>query len=158
MKYRQLTKEQFEALHEEFAVFLASQKIDAKEWQSIKKNKPDVAEEEMNIFSDVVWEEVLQKASYIEHYSKSSINLFRCKETLIERILVKTSHKDVNFLTKDGIDWLAKNAGDASLEYFYAHKDYAKERNVEVFDLIEKGGIISEGHLYSSIAEIIKKK
>ena len=158
MKYRQLTKEQFEALHEEFAVFLASQKIDAKEWKTLKKENPAVAEEEMNIFSDVVWDDVLNKASYIEHYSKKSINLFRCKETLIERILVKTSHKDVDFLTKDGIDWLAQNAGDSSLEYFYAHKDYDKERNLEVFDLVEKGGIISEGHLYTSISEIIKKK
>ena len=40
MKYRQLTKEQFEGLHEEFAHFLATQSIDAKEWNQIKKEKP----------------------------------------------------------------------------------------------------------------------
>ena len=45
MKYRQLTKEQFESLHEEFARFLASQKIDANEWKTIKKEKPHVADE-----------------------------------------------------------------------------------------------------------------
>jgi hypothetical protein len=31
MKYRKLTKEQFESLHEEFAQFLATQKIDVDE-------------------------------------------------------------------------------------------------------------------------------
>jgi len=41
MKYRQLTKEQFENLHEEFARFLASQKIDVHEWNQIKEEKPD---------------------------------------------------------------------------------------------------------------------
>ena len=70
MKYIQLTKEQFEELHVEFARFLASQKIDAEEWKNLKKEKPEVAAEEMNIFSDVVWERVLDKAEYVEHFSK----------------------------------------------------------------------------------------
>lgn len=157
MKYRQLTKEQFEELHEEFARFLASQKIDAKEWELLKKEKPKVAEDELNVFSDVVWDDVLTKTEFIEHYSKVSINLFKCQKTLIERIMVKTTNTDINFLTKSGIEWLSSNAGDTSLEYFYAHKDYSKERNIELFELVEKGGIITKGHLYSSLAEIIKK-
>ena len=157
MKYRQLTKEQFEELHEEFALFLASQKIDVKEWKALKADKPEVAEEEMNIFSDVVWDDVLSKTEYIEHYSKASINLFKCQETLIERIMIKTTNPAIDFLTKEGIEWLSANAGDSSLEYFYAHKNYAKERNQELFDLVEKGGIMSKGHLYLSIAAVIKK-
>jgi len=158
MKYRQLTKEQFQELHEEFARFLASQKIDAKEWQTIKRDKPEMAEEELNIFSDLVWDDVLSKSEFIEHYSKSSINLFKCQDTLIQRIMVKTNDSTVNFLKKDGLEWLSKNAGSASLEYFYAKKDYSKDRNEELFDLIEKGGIMTKGHLYTSLVEIIKKE
>jgi hypothetical protein len=157
MKYRQLTKEQLEELHEEFARFLASQKIDITEWERIKKEKPTVAEEELNIFSDLVWDDVLTKAQFIEHYSKSSINLFKCQETLIERIMVKTNNPSIDFLKKEGIDWLSKNIGDDSLEYFYAHKNYSKGRNEELFELIEKGGILTKGYLYTPIAEIIKK-
>ena len=44
MKYRQLTKEQLEALHEEFAKFLASQDIDVKEWTKIKASNPKLVE------------------------------------------------------------------------------------------------------------------
>lgn len=157
MKYRQLTKEQFEELHEEFARFLASQKIDIKEWDAIKKDKPAVAEEELNIFSDLVWEGVLAKVDFIEHYSKSSINLFKCQETFIERILVKTTDATIDFTTKEGISWLSANPGAASLEYFYAHKNYQPDRNTELFDLIEKGGVIAKGDLYQSIAQFIKK-
>jgi hypothetical protein len=157
MKYRQLVKEQFEELHEEFARFLASQKIDTKEWQTLKKDKPEIAEEEMNVFSDVVWEEVLTNAEFIEHFSKSSINLFKCQETLIERIMIKTSNPEIDFHTEEGVLWLTKNAGDESLEYFYAHKNYSKERNLELFELVEKGSHISKGGLYKSAAEIIKK-
>ena len=39
MKYIQLTKEQLLELHQEFSTFLASQQIDAKEWNTIKKDK-----------------------------------------------------------------------------------------------------------------------
>ena len=157
MKYRQLTKEQFEELHEEFARFLASQKIDVVEWQKLKTEKPAVAEDEMNVFSDVVWDEVLTKAQFLEHFFKSSINLFKCQETLIERIMIKTSNVEIDFQTEEGVLWLTKNAGDASLEYFYAHKNYSLERNVELFDLIEKGSHITKGGLYTSASQIIKK-
>ena len=70
MKYRQLTKEQFESLHEDFARFLATQSIDAIEWNQIKKEKPKVAEEEINIFSDVVLYDVLTKINYIYIFLK----------------------------------------------------------------------------------------
>ena len=61
MKYRRLTKEQFEELHQEFINFLATQSITGEEWTKIKAEQPKVAEEEMDIFSDLVWEGVLGK-------------------------------------------------------------------------------------------------
>ena len=99
MKYRQLTKEQFESLHQEFAQFLATQSIDAKEWTEIKETKPNVAEEEMNIFSDVVWDDVLTKVGYVEHFSKTSANLFKCDENEIHRIAVKVNW-DIDLLSQ----------------------------------------------------------
>ena len=59
MQYTRLTKEQLEELHPEFINFLATQTITAAEWEDIKTNKPKVAEEEIDIFSDLVWEGVL---------------------------------------------------------------------------------------------------
>ena len=88
MKYRQLTKEQFEELHEEFAKFLATQQIDVAEWNEIKKSKPEVAAEEMNVFSDMVWEGVLKKVNYLEHFSSDSLNLFRCDAEQIQTVLL----------------------------------------------------------------------
>ena len=55
MKYARLTKEQLEELHVEFANFLASQQIDKGEWQQLKIDKPEIAEQEIDIFSDLVW-------------------------------------------------------------------------------------------------------
>ncbi|MDP2541726.1 hypothetical protein C8N26_1729 [Tenacibaculum lutimaris] len=147
MKYRQLTKEQFEGLHEEFARFLASQNIDKKEWDELKKEKPHVAEDEMNVFSDVVWDDVLTKTAYLEHFSPNLVNLFKCEEKEIHRIVIKIE-KDINVLEQEGFEWLLKNPNDEAIEFLRGSKAYQEERNVELFDLIEKGSTISKGELY----------
>lgn len=155
MKYRQLTKEQFESLHKEFALFLASQSIDEKEWSQIKKEKPEVAEEEMNVFSDVVWDDVLTKTNYVEHFSETTANLFKCDEDEIHRIAIKVD-KNINLLEQEGFEWLMKNPMDNSVEIFKGSKPYNSERNEEIFDLIEKGSSISKGEIFDYFLRIIR--
>ena len=157
MRYAQLTKEQFEELHEEFALFLATQKIDLKEWEEIKKNKPEVADEELNLFSDLVWEKVLRKSKYLEHFSKNSINLFECNEEEISRILVKSNKSDFDFTKKENFEWFIDNSQNADIEYFRGKKKYEKSRNDELFDLIQQGSIVSDGNLYEAILKIITR-
>ncbi|APZ47580.1 hypothetical protein BW723_15375 [Polaribacter reichenbachii] len=154
MKYRQLTKEQFESLHSEFAHFLATQSIDAKEWNLIKKDKPEVAEEEMNIFSDIVWDDVLKKTNYLEHFSETSVNLFKCGEEEIQRIAIKVNW-DINLLKQEGFEWLMKNPLDNSVDIFKGSKPYNNKRNKEVFDLIEKGSSISKGEIFEYFNQLI---
>ena len=154
MKYRQLTKEQFESLHQEFALFLASQSIDVKEWKTIKEEQPNVAEEELNVFSDVVWDDVLTKTNYIEHFSEKSANLFKCDENEIHRIAIKISW-DINLLEQKGFEWLMQNPMDNSVEIFKGSKPYHLERNQEIFDLIEKGSSISKGEIFEYFSQLI---
>ncbi|WP_442266348.1 DUF6495 family protein [Tenacibaculum sp. ZS6-P6] len=154
MKYRQLTKEQFESLHEEFSKFLATQGVDFNEWKKIKENQPSLAENELNLFSDIVWENVLNRTEYLEHFSKNTINLFKCKEEKISRIVIKV-HKEVDLLTQNDYNWLLENYDTEDVELFNGTKTYSLERNVEVFDLIEKGSTISKGDLYNFFEKII---
>lgn len=154
MKYRQLTKEQFESLHEEFSKFLATQSIDVNEWKTIKETNPQLAEEEMNLFSDIVWEDVLNKAKFLEHVSPQVINLFKCDERVIERIVIKTT-KEIDLLTENGYTWLLENYSSNEVTFLNGKKEYTNKRNVEIFDLIEKGSTISDGRLYQFFEKII---
>lgn len=154
MKYRKLTKEQFENLHEEFAKFLATQSINVDEWKKMKIENSSMVEEEMNIFSDIVWEDVLNKTKYLEHFSKSTLNLFECKEEEINRIVLKVN-AGIDLLTKEGYEWLLKNYNKEEVDFFSATKMYKLERNLEIFDLIEKGSTISNGQLYNFFEKII---
>ena len=155
MKYRQLTKEQFEELHEEFAKFLATQQIDVKEWNEIKKSNPETAEEEMNLFSDVVWDDVLTKIQYLEHFSSTNLNLFRCDSETIQRIVVKVNKTNFDFLNPEDYKWFVDNSMDDTIDYLKGQKPYLKDRNLEIFDLIEKGSAISKGELYELVFKMI---
>ena len=155
MRYRQLTKEQFLELHHEFSKFLATQQIDANEWNTIKKEKPLVAEEELNVFSDVVWEDVLTKTEYLEHISENDINLFKCNSKEIIRIYIKLNDTTKSFLNGDDYHWFLKNPLADSVEYFKASKKYSEDRNIEIFKMIEMGSQISKGELFTTIFQLI---
>jgi hypothetical protein len=156
MKYKRLTKEQFEALHQEFANFLASQSIDKKEWDEIKTNKPEVAEQELDVFSDLIWEGVLTNAQFLEHFSKNHIFLFHCQEKFIDSMVLKSLVTEVDFLTKEGLQWLSDNLFTDTVEIHVGKKDYDKERNEAIFDLITQGTILSDGQLYLQINNILQ--
>lgn len=155
MKYRQLTTEQLNEMHEEFAVFLASQKVDASKWQEIKDTKPEVVQEEINLFSDLVWEKVLTNTKYLSNLSEKNINLFRCDDENIQRIVIKCNKDGFNFANKENYQWFINNSKDKSLSYFKGQKVYFKEKNIELFELIEKGCMITNGDLYESVFKII---
>ncbi len=154
MKYRQLTKEQFEALHQEFAQFLGSQKIDIDEWNQIKLKNPELVEEELNLFSDMIWEDVLTKVEYLEHFSQKSTNLFKCEKGSMSRIAINID-KDIDLFTEEGYKWLLQNPKDDAIDYFKGDKDYSTERNQELFSLIEKGAQICRGELYEYFNRLI---
>ncbi|RXR19259.1 hypothetical protein EQG63_07385 [Flavobacterium amnicola] len=158
MKYKRLTKEQFEALHEEFANFLATQQIDKKEWDALKESKPEVAEQELDVFSDLVWEGVLTNAKFLEHFSKSYIFLFHCQENFIQSIVMKTLDPNVDFMTKEGLQWLGDNMFSETTEIHIGKKEYNPERNTAIFDLIQQGAILSDGQLYIQVNGIIESK
>jgi len=156
MKYKRLTKEQFEALHKEFSNFLATQSIDKGEWDIIKNEKPEVAEQELDVFSDLIWEGVLSNAKYLEHFSKNHIFLFHCQEKLIQSIVLKALEHEVDFMQKEGLQWLSDNMFTDNVEIHLGKKEYQGERNVAIFDLIKEGAILSDGQLYLQINGIIQ--
>lgn len=155
MKYKRLTKEQFEELHQEFANFLATQSIDKQEWDDIKTNKPQVAEQELDVFSDLVWEGVLNNAKFLEHFSKNHIFLFHCQELQLQTIIIKSLVPKVDFLTKEGLQWLSDNLFTETVELHTGKKEYNNDRNESIFQLIVDGAILSDGQLYNQIQGIV---
>ena len=157
MKYARLTKEQLEELHPEFITFLATQSIDKIEWDNIKKNRPHVAEQEIDLFSDVIWDKALTNVSYIDHFSKNYIFLFKCVEEVVFSWVVKTNNPQIDFVSADGIHWLADNLFSNDVEITRGRKDISENRNVALFEIIKQGGIISKGELFNKLDSLINQ-
>jgi hypothetical protein len=156
LKYSRLTKEQFEELHQEFINFLATQAIDKAEWDKIKTEKPEVAEQELDVFSDLVWEGVLSRAQYLEHFSKNHIFLFQCFDTYVQSIVLKSLISETDFLTKEGLQWLSDNMFTDTIEMKTGKKQFSEERNASIFELIQQGSFLSDGQLFKQINSIIE--
>lgn len=148
MKYERLTREQLEELHEEFAKFLATQQITKEEWSKIKATQPKVAEEELDLFSDLVWEGVLNKVEFIEHFSPQHIFLFHFEQTLIHLIGIKLTNPAVDLQTSEGYAWLKNNLMNDDVELYTSEKPITEDRNKDIFALIKQGARITKGELY----------
>ncbi|MDG4716559.1 DUF6495 family protein [Winogradskyella marincola] len=157
MKYARLTKEQFEELHQEFINFLATQSITADEWEDIKKNKPEAAEQELDVFSDLVWYGVLSKVEYLEHISPNQIHLFKCRENDMHLIAIKLKEDKADLTTKEGFQWLRDNLLSDDIEFFNAKKDYSEDKHQDIFKLIQQGANITKGDLFQYFEKLIRQ-
>jgi hypothetical protein len=158
MQYARLTKEQLEEMHPEFINFLATQTITAAEWDTLKKEKPEVAEEEIDIFSDLVWEGVLSKAEFLEHISPNQMHLFQLGADKMTLIAVKVNNEDVDITSQEGYKWLQDNLGDEQVVFLTASKAYSDKPNMDKFNLIQQGAVITKGDLYRWFGRFVEVK
>lgn len=156
MKYTRLTKEQLEELHPEFINFLATQSITAEEWKSIKEEKPSVAEEQLDVFSDLIWEGVLQRVEFLEKIEPLQMHLFSMAEKEMRLISVRLRQPEIDLTTREGFQWFKKNYLADSVEYLTASKSYGEDRKVDIFGLIQQGAVITKGDLFNWFDEIIQ--
>ena len=156
MKYTRLTKQQLEELQQEFINFLATQSITASEWEMIKTNRPHVAEEEVDVFSDLVWEGVLTKVEYLENISAQQMHLFYLSSKEMKLISVKLRNPNVDLTTSEGFGWFKKNWQSDFVDYLVASKAYSDDPNADKFDLIQQGAVITKGELYKWFDKIIE--
>jgi len=157
MKYTRLTKEQLEELHQEFINFLATQSITASEWAEIKEEQTEVAEQEIDVFSDLVWEGVLAKVDYLEHISPQHLHLFHLKANDMQLIAIKIKNDTVDLTTKDGFEWLRNNLLDDAVEFLTANKAYSDDKLLDKFKLIQQGAVITTGDVYRYFEKFVMK-
>jgi len=156
MKYIRLSKQQLEELHPEFINFLATQSITGEEWANIKENRPSVAEEELDVFSDLVWEGVLNKVTYLENISDQQMHLFHLTAKEMKLISVKVMNPEIDLRTPVGFNWFKKNWQSDFVEYLVAAKAYTEDKNQDKFELIQQGAVITKGDLYQWFDKIIE--
>ena len=148
MKYQRLSKEQFEILVEEFSKFLAVHGIDKPEWERLQTSAVQHVDDLLDEFSDLIWKGVLSKVKYLENLSEHFIYLFSREDNGLELIAVEAQIAGLDLRTSEGFKWLKQNYLDERVIYRRATKAYSEDPFKDIFELIQKGAVITKGDLY----------
>ena len=158
MKYRKLTKQELETLEAEFIRFLASNTVTAADWENIKKESPEKAEHLIEMFSDIVIGQTLERISYLDIKRPKDVRSYYCKKDKIymKGIFIdgKTDQVfDTNEIPEKMFSKLQNT--DVELKVFKAEREYKERREMELFRLLEQGALISkDGHLYNLLSQL----
>ena len=109
----------------------------------------------MDVFSDLIWEGVLSKVKFLENISAQQMHLFHTEEKEMKLISVKVMNPDVDLTTKEGFSWFRKNYQSDFVEYLTASKAYSADKNLDKFNLIKQGAVITKGELYQWFDDLI---
>ena len=156
MKYRRLTKEQFEALHKEFAQFLATQSIDQSQWEEMKREQPSLVEEELDLFSDLIWEKTLKKTAYLENTAASQVFLFGIGSENMQLRVLRCRRADVDLSSSEGWEWALQHLQEEVIELMISKKAFGADREQEIFHLIQQGCTLSYGQRYRQLDSFFK--
>ncbi len=157
MKYRRLNTEELKEMEPEFVRFLVANTVTGEDWEKIKTENPERAEQLIELFSDIVFDKILTKAEFMQFKSKNDIKTFHCLPDKIKMMGVFVEGNTSldftqNFAPEQMMSLL--QLSNANLKLYSAEKSYAKERNQELFKMLESGCLISKGELYKLLENL----
>lgn len=130
-KFRCLTLEELELLKKEFIDFLAVNTITGDDWEKIKKSEPEKQQRTIELFSEVVFTKILREIKFLELHTSDLVSAIQCNAS--EMILIS-----------------AEKVGEEA-KIFSTNKPYTKDREEELFDLMNQGFVKSDGKLFKQL-------
>lgn len=150
-KYRELTPAELNELEKEFVDYLIVNGITADAWVRIKEEEQEKAEDIVTLFSDVILEGVLRKIRFLEHRTKNDIKVFQCLDKKMVLVGMTSINDDVDFTDPDFFEKACINPPEG-VKVYTAEKVYTKERELELFGMIQDGCSISNGQSFKAIS------
>tara|TARA_Y100001970_G_scaffold139164_1_gene171199 strand:- start:39469 stop:39942 length:474 start_codon:yes stop_codon:yes gene_type:complete len=151
MKYHRLSQDQLNSVYKQFIFFLSSKGIDKKHWDSIKKEKNNKISLLLDEFSDIIWEEIINKCSFFTFNSNNQLFFFNPKKTTISVIVIKCLNRKKNIQTNKGWNWILNNIKHKDLSFYQSSRKYPEERNKYIYKYLKKGATISDGKKFKSL-------
>jgi hypothetical protein len=151
LKYHRLNEEQFYEMHQEFAVYLASNGIDKTKWDEIKQSNSSQVTELLDGFSDQVWDSIIKQCNYLEFVAQNQLFLFKTDEKLVTALVIKVSDIQCDLATKVGFQWMIDHIHSDAVTLSGASKSYHPDRSTFIYSYILKGAFPTNGKRYEGI-------
>lgn len=157
MKYRMLTDDELTHLESDLIAFLIVNGVHAEEWKKINEEEPQKARDLVALFSDQVFDVIYEKIQFVEHRSSESCLVFAFHTNEQELIAIqRKKDSNIDLSTPESIhDALNNHIG--SLDIFTSKKHYSSERNIEMHQILENGGVISDVQFWNALKQLITK-
>ncbi|MEL6637500.1 MAG: DUF6495 family protein [Bacteroidota bacterium] len=154
MKYRRLRPDELTELEPQFVRFLASNTVTADDWQKLKTENREKAERLIDLFSDLVFAQTIEKIQFLQRRSPREIQCFACLPDKIQlRGLRVEGESPLDFTRNDSpsqmLEQLAQSG--AELQLYRAEKAYQPSRDRELFTMLESGCLIANGDVYRTL-------
>ncbi len=158
MKYKRLSNEELKELEPEFVNFLATNQITADDWVALKASNMDRVNELIDVFSDMVFENVLKKIKYVEHVTRQDWMVFHCKEEELHMIGIQLSDESGLDLTDPDFFEQWNQAPDSiGITMYSKEQAYSEEREKIIFQLLESGCSIVDEKVFNTLLEHSRK-
>lgn len=151
IKYRLLTGEELEPLQEEFLKFLLVQNIYPEQWEELKKQSRQKAEDKIELFSNLVFEKILSETSFLEKIDDKRIECYHFQAESAQLIALQANENtEIDFINQP-----LKDVNPSHYHIYTGSKKYVADRNSEVFQVMQKGAVKSDGILYKKLALLV---
>ncbi len=150
MKYRILSNEELHSLENEFKQFLIVNHVYAEEWQRLNESEPAKALTLVELFSDSVLQSVYERIQFLEFRSADTCIVFRAETDRMALITLQTNSTEVDLSTPESIHHALINQVN-QLKFFKSERNYSKEREVEIHQLVEQGCFVSSEEFWKAL-------
>jgi len=158
MKYRRLRQEELEEMESEFIHFLSANSVTADEWKKLKAEEPEKVERLIDMFSDIVFDKVLEKVEYLELKTPKDFRTFHCQDDKIEMLgLLVDGKTEFDFTKNLSPEQMIGNLqlSGAKLKMYRGERTYKRDRKLEIFDLMQQGALISKkGEMFHTLQNL----
>ncbi len=107
----------------------------------------------IDVFSDVVYDKILRKIKYLEFRDIKTLNIFYCATDKIILAGMRVKEQSSLDLTTSDIFTKWKEEDLSMVNLIKTEKKYSKEREMEVFELLQSGCLITDDKLFNALMD-----
>ena len=108
------------------------------------------------MFSDIVYQKVMEKIEYIEFRTSHEMKQFKCGKEQFEMIGL-TVMPEVPVDLRKGEDLAKLNDYAHQISIFHGTKNYDPNREEEIFKMMDAGAMKTDGRLYGLLEKLYSK-
>ena len=124
------------------------QNIYPEQWETLKIQNIEKANEQIELFSNLVFDKILSETFFLELISDKRIECYQFNKDSAQLLALQANeNNEVDF-----VNYSLNEINPSEYHIYTGNKKYKNDRNLEVFDIMQKGAIKTDGTLFKKIA------